>query len=93
MADVKARLEELAAALEGVGIKSHLSAGDPPLLHVVNPDPPPLGEQIGCCSVGGDLWFQWTALEVRLGPASQVREAAERIRYILGKSAKPTGSE
>jgi hypothetical protein len=36
MADVKARLEELAAALERAGNTSHLSAGDLPPLREAN---------------------------------------------------------
>ncbi|MCW2903936.1 MAG: hypothetical protein JWO67_6201 [Streptosporangiaceae bacterium] len=83
MAEARERLEKLAAALTEMGLRVRLVVGEPPLLHVVNIGPPPLQEQIGCCVNDGELWFQWTALQVFLGRAGDVPSAVERVLYVL----------
>jgi hypothetical protein len=87
MSDDRERLEKLGAALTDQGLRVRLAVGDPPLLHVVNPGPPLLQEQIGCCVNDEDLWFQWTALEVLLGRADDVPSAVQRVLYVLRVSS------
>lgn len=83
MTEVREQLEKLGAALTDRGLRVRLAVDDPPLLHVVNPGPPLLQEQIDCCVNDGGLWFQWTALEVLLGRADDVPSAVQRVLYVL----------
>jgi hypothetical protein len=83
MTDASERLEKLAAALTEMGLRVRLAVGDPPLLQVVNVGPPSLQEQIGCCVSEGELWFQWTSLQVLLGRATDVPSAVQRVLYVL----------
>lgn len=95
MGDARKSLEELGTALTDAGFKVRLAVGDPPLLHVVGIGAAELGEQIGCRvnPLDGELWFQWSALEVFLGRAFDVRSGVERVKYVLRARADETGAE
>lgn len=85
MADVRKSLEKLGGALTDAGFKVRLAVDDPPLLHVEGIGSAELCEQIGCRlnPPDGELWFQWSALEVFLGRASNVPSGVERVKYVL----------
>ncbi|SEG31191.1 hypothetical protein SAMN04489712_104344 [Thermomonospora echinospora] len=85
MTEAKRHLEELGTALTEAGFKVRVVVGDPPVLHVAGVGTAELAEQIGCRvnPLDGQLWFQWVALEVFLGRASDVPDVVERIKYIV----------
>lgn len=85
-------LTELAGLLTARGLRARLNQpiGQPPSLHVVNPDTPGLKEQVilDRCEQG-ELWFIWPWNE-RIAEANKVGNAADSISKALGVHSTPS---
>lgn len=83
--EARDHLERLAAQLEAHAFKVKLStpAGLYPRLHVINPVAPSVTEDVlAADSADGEWWF-WLSWAGRIGHASDIVTAAERIASVL----------
>lgn len=84
-------LDRLGPALAARGLTASLvtPAGRVPSLRIVNPAAPALAEDVFAgCGEDGSWWFWWSWAE-RIGPASDLDQAAALIAHVL--AALPEG--
>lgn len=77
-------LEELGGELvkRGLRVRLVLPRGQPPSLHVVNPDVAALTENILVEQGAGGWWYWWSWAE-RIAAADDVTAAAARVAHVL----------
>lgn len=83
--EARDHLERLATQLEAHAFTVRLSApaGHYPRLHVINPLAPSVTEDVlAADSADGEWWF-WLSWAGRIGHASDIVTAAERIASVL----------
>jgi hypothetical protein len=86
-----ARLEGLAAELDGHGLRAELVTppGRLPSLHIVNPAAAALAEDVYAGpGRDGQWWFWWSWAE-RIAAGEDVAGAARRIRRVLAARDQP----
>ena len=78
-------LERLAAQLEAHAFQVRLSAPEDgsPTLRVINPMEPSMAEDVLASDMNDGEWWYWLSWGGRIGHASDVVTAAERIASVL----------